>query len=117
MVTDYPPKSSTDYHPIVSSVDRTPHLKETSVGTYKALKMISLRYVSTPVITRERIMAEFKLPKDYKIEELGVEEYYKELLMALFLEGQNYKDISPADINMMEINRAYKDFFALLNGS
>jgi cbb3-type cytochrome oxidase subunit 1 len=106
-----------DYHPITSSVDTVLHLKEPSLGTYKALKMISLRYVVTSLITKKKIMAEFCLPDDFLIEELGVEEYYHELLKALFMEGKMFKDVDPMDINIMEVNRAYRDFFEMLNGN
>ncbi len=108
-----------DYHALGSNSleNETFHLKETMLGTYKEIKMLALKSSSTPTEQKLRIIQEFKLSEEDISEELGVEEYYKELFLALFLEAGKFRSVSPDYLNIGVINKALQDFFTRLKGN
>ncbi len=101
------------YRPI-SNVDKTFLLVEITGGAYKRLKFILLKSATEPLVNKQKILVEFKLDEAECTNDLGIEELYVELTKALFIGAGS--DVSFEHINLPEVNRAYKDFFSLLEG-
>ncbi len=107
-----------EYYPLSKTEKPIPfHLKETTLGNYKKLRLLSLRSSTLPVEQKMEIINEFKLKEDEFNQDLGVEEFFYELFKALFLESHAYKDVNSETLNMGVLNTALRDFFTMLKGN
>ena len=115
------------YRPI-AGLDEEFHIKEPTGGTYKSIKMLMLKSVTTAVAQKLAIAKEFKLIKDFADkdetkkymkeidkDELSTEGFYEQLLPTLFMEDT--KNAKYDVINLREVNRATNDFFTLVTGT
>lgn len=106
----------TGYFPI-ESLEKEFHHKPTTLGNYKKLRLLTLKNTSTPLEDKLAIVQEFKLATDEITDNLGVEDFYKEVFYALFLESRNVKDLEVSKLNIGVLNKALIDFFMKLKGS
>ncbi len=115
------------YRPI-AGLDEEFHIKEGTGGTYKSIKMLLLKSVTTAIAQKLAIAKEFKLIKDFSDkeetkeymkqidkDELSTEGFYEQLLPTLFMEDT--KNTKYDIINLREVNRATNDFFTLVTGT
>ena len=116
------------YRPI-SEHDVEYHIKEPTGGTYKKLKMLFLKNITSGVAEKISIAKEFKLFKDFRDkketekfvlsiekEALSSEEFYEKLIQILFVEEMD-KKFKYDMINLQEVNRATNDFLELATGT
>lgn len=103
---------------IIENIDKSFLLKPCTLGLYKRIRMLDLSYSSTSAESKTLIMQEFQIDeKEFKrIKKINVETYYTELVKLLFMDVNSiHFDVS--NILLSEVNRAYKDFFAMLSGN
>jgi len=101
-----------EYTPSANTEEKF-HIKETTGGTYKNIKMIMLKSSSTGLNEKLEIANEFNIDakkKDAFKSEYGVEEFYEKICKEIFLEKADFKF---KDILIHEVNRAVADFFSV----
>jgi len=105
-----------EYTPLADS-DEKFHIKETTGGTYKKIKMLIFKSSTSSFADKYQIATEFRLDtEDKKIfePEYGIEEFYEKVCSEIFLEKGTFKF---KNILMREVSRAIDDFFYPLKGN
>jgi len=109
---------TTSYYPICNNENPAEFfLVPTTLKNYKKIRLLTLKSTNASMETKLQIINEFKLETSDINDSLGIEEYNKELFLALFLGAQKFTTINPDVLDMGVISRAVKDFFWKLEGN